>query len=104
MPPNAHPPSPLALRLATLLFPPLGLLLLWRSSLKLGRKILGTIGIALFSVLYAGLLVFLLIRYTGLEIEWRGGYVPVLTYRKTLPDYAAVERQRAMQTRTQSGL
>jgi outer membrane protein assembly factor BamB len=102
MPHHTKPSSPLALRLATLLFPPLGLLLLWRSRLKLGRKIVGTIGIALFSVLYAGLVVFLLIRYSGLEVEWRGGYVPVLTYRKTAPDYSAVERHRAMQTKAPS--
>ena len=90
-------PSPFrhSLRLATLLFPPLGWLLLWRAPLKLSRRILGTIGIALFSLLYAALVIFLLVRFTGLQIEWRGGYIPALTYRKTGPDYEALEKQRA---------
>jgi len=83
--------------------PPLALMLLWRSCLKLRRKILGTIGIALFSALYAALIVFLLIRFTGLKIEWRG-YVPALTYRKTAPNYAVVERHRAQQTHTRARL
>src|SRR4051794_4036783 len=82
----AHPTSsPLFLRLATLLFPPLGLLLLWRSSQRVTRKLLGTAGILLFSLLYAGLIIFVLIRFTGLEVEWRGGYMPALTYHKASP-------------------
>ena len=89
------------LRLATLLFPPLGLVLLWRAPLKLSRRILGTIGIALFSVLYAGPVIFLLVRFTGLQIEWRGGYKPALTYHKTAPNYEALEKQRALAVEVQ---
>src|SRR5690242_468049 len=85
----------LRLRLATLLFPPLGLVLLWRSSVKVWRKILGTFGILLYLLLYAGVVIWFLVRYTGLEVEWRGGYVPRLTYYKTKPDYDALERDRA---------
>src|SRR5205807_2426538 len=95
MSPDRKPTSPVALRLATLLFPPLGLLLLWRGPFKVGRKILGTFGVLLFSLSYAALVTWLLIRYTGLEVEWRGGYIPRLTYHKTRPDYDALERDRA---------
>src|SRR5215510_9763592 len=83
-----------ALRLATLLFPPLGLFLLWAMPRTLLRKIVGTVGIAFFSVLYAAAIVWLLIRFDGLRVEWRGGYVPALTFHKTLPDYVALESHR----------
>ena len=87
-----------SIRLFSLLFPPLGLLLLWMSSsLKLGRKILGTIGLLFFSVLHAGFIIVLLMVFTGLEIEWRGGYPPSFTYHKTRPDYNALEKSRASQ-------
>jgi outer membrane protein assembly factor BamB len=92
--------SALRLRLVTLLFPPAGLLLLWRSSRSLAAKILGSVGIALLSLFYAGLVIFLLIRLDKLQIEWRGGYPPALTWRKTAPDYAELERNRALQTAT----
>ena len=39
-----------------------------------------------------------LIRFAGLEMEWRGGYVPVVTWNKTKPDFAALERSRNEQT------
>ncbi len=89
------------IRLATLLLPPLGLVMLWRSGeVKLKRKLLGTLGVLLYSILYAALIVFTLLQTTGLEIEWRGGFPPVLTFAKTKPDYAAVEahRERMKQT------
>jgi outer membrane protein assembly factor BamB len=88
-------PSGFRLRLATLLFPPLGLFLLWRSSVKVWRKILGTFGVLFYALLYVGVVTWLLVRFTGLEVEWRGGYVPRLTYHKTKPDYEALERDRA---------
>ena len=94
----------LHLRLVTLLFPPLGLLLLWRSSVKVWRKILGTFGILLYLLLYAGVVIWLLVRFTGLEVEWRGGYVPRLTYYKTRPDYDALERHRAKYKSGTNGL
>jgi outer membrane protein assembly factor BamB len=83
------------IRLATLLLPPLGLVMLWRSGeLKLKRKLLGTLGALLYSILYASLIIFILMQTVGLEIEWRGGFPPVLTFAKTKPDYAAVEAHR----------
>jgi len=50
--------------------------------------------LAVYSILYSGLIILLLVRFTGLQIEWRGGYLPRLTYRKTHPDYDALERDR----------
>jgi outer membrane protein assembly factor BamB len=92
-------PSLHRIRLATLLLPPLGLVMLWRHrEITRRRKILGTLGVVLFSILYAALVVFLLIQFAGLEVEWRGGFPPVLTWSKTKPDYDAVEAHRARQT------
>src|SRR4051794_13251099 len=95
MPETPNPISPVVLRLASLLFPPAGLVLLWRTPRKLSKKVLGTVGILLFALLYSGLLIFLLMQFTGLQIEWRGGYMPAFTYRKTRTDYEAVEQSRA---------
>ncbi len=89
------------LRLATLLLPPLGLILLWRLECAgLGRKILGTLGIALYSLIYLAGVVVVLMQFTPLEIEWRGGFPPVLTFHKTKPDYSLVEAHRSTQTNT----
>ena len=88
-------------RICTLLCPPLGLILLWRArELGLGRKILGTIFIPLYSLLYAAALIALLLRFSTLEIEWRGGFPPVLTWHKTHPDYAALEASRRAPPKT----
>jgi outer membrane protein assembly factor BamB len=96
--PDPTPISPLRLRLATLLFPPYGLLLLWRTPRRLWRKLLGTLGVLLFTILYCALIAFLLVRVGALKIEWRGGYAPALTWRKSEPDYEALERNRASQS------
>ncbi len=93
--PNARPISALRLRLTTLLFPPYGLVLLWQTPRRLVGKLIGTLGILLFSVLYCALIGFLLVKAGALKIEWRGGYAPALTWRKSLPDYDALERNRA---------
>ena len=86
------------IRLVTLLFPPAGLWLLWgHRDLRLGRKILGTLGALLYSLLYAVGIVLLLMQLTSLQVEWRGGFPPVLTFRKTNPDYQAVEAHRRKQ-------
>jgi outer membrane protein assembly factor BamB len=93
-----NPISPLRLRLTTLLFPPLGLVLLWRMPGRLWRKFLGSIFIALFTILYSALVIFILVQVGVLKIEWRGGYAPALTWRKSLPNYDALERHRAEQS------
>lgn len=87
------------IRLATVAFPPLGLVLLWKDAgLSVRRKLLGTVGILLFSLVYAVAIILLLVLFAGLEIEWRGGFPPVLTFEKTNPNYDAVEAHRARQT------
>jgi outer membrane protein assembly factor BamB len=85
----------LALRAGTLLFPPAGLILLWWSAFRPGRKLFGTFFILLYCLPYSALVIWLLMRFTGLEVEWRGGFPPVLTYSKTVPDFGAVEKDRA---------
>jgi len=93
----------IALRLATLVFPPLGLLLLWRGQQTIGKKLLATFGILLFCIPYLALVIFLLIRFTGLQIEWRGGYIPSLTWQPTAPDYDKLEQSRAQQAKLTQG-
>jgi outer membrane protein assembly factor BamB len=39
-----------------------------------------------------------MVRAGALKIEWRGGYAPALTWRKSQPDYEALERNRASQS------
>ena len=90
--------------LATVLFPPLGLFFVWRASRRLRIKLLGTVGVLLGCFLYAAFLVWLLIRSGALEVEWRGGYLPALTFAKTQPDYSALARSRAAQSRALPGL
>jgi outer membrane protein assembly factor BamB len=85
-------------RWSFVLFPPAGLVLLWMSPARILRKVLGTLALLMATMLYAALAIFLLIRFTGLQVEWRGGYIPALTYRKTIPDYEALDRHRAKTT------
>src|SRR5262245_45659605 len=96
--------SPLKrIRIASLLLPTLALVLLWRSrDVGLGRKLFGSVGVLFYSILYAALIVGTLMLVAGLEVEWRGGFPPVLTFRKTKPDYESVEKHRARQTNTPS--
>lgn len=83
-------------RIATLLFPPLGLWLLWRTrGVGLFRKLFGTFGVLLYCIPYAALIIFLMVRTNLVQVEWRGGFPPVLTRHKTVPDYSAVESHRA---------
>src|SRR4051812_3658617 len=101
MPPKS---SAILLRVSTWLLPPLGLLLLWRGTRTIARKLFGTLGILLYCIPYSALVIWLLIRFTGLQVEWRGGFPPVLTYSKTVPNYDAVEKNRAQQTQSPAPL
>ena len=95
---SVKPKVPMRVRLATLLLPPLGLIMLWRSGqVGLFRKLFGTLGVLLYCIVYAALIIWLLMRFTPLEVEWRGGFPPVLTFHKTDPNYDAVEAHRARQ-------
>lgn len=86
------------IRLHTLWCPPLGLWLLWRKpDLSILRKLFGSFGIALYSIVYAAAVIALLLA-AGMEWEFRGGMIPYLTFRKTLPNYEAVEASRRSQT------
>lgn len=86
------------IRLHTLWFPPFGLWLLWRNrELRWPRKVFGTLGIALYSIIYLVTIVGLLML-VGMQWEFRGGTLPYLTFRKTLPNYQAVEASRRTQT------
>jgi outer membrane protein assembly factor BamB len=86
-----------AIRVAGYLLPPLGLILLWRSSLVgWGRKVFGSIFLLIFTLLYLCAATAFLYYVMGIDlIEWRGGYTPVLTLSKTLPNYAKLEEDRA---------
>ena len=100
MPPDLKPPAPFAARLAkhllaTLVFPPLGFLRLWRSSRGVLLKLFTSFGIALYCLPYAGLIIFLLVKVTGMKVEWRGGFGPSFTWHKTVPNYEAVEADRS---------
>lgn len=87
------------IRLHTLWLPPLGLWLLWcNRDLRWPRKLLGTIGIALYSIIYSVIVVGLLML-AGMQWEFRGGTLPYLTFRKTLPNYDALEASRRTQTK-----
>jgi len=95
VPEDDKPKSSAVSLVAAILFPPYGLFLLWRSRRPRGKKILGTLAILFYGILYSAGIVLLLIRFAALEVEWRGGYVPVLTWHKTKPDFDALERSRA---------
>lgn len=87
------------IRLHTLWLPPLGLWLLWRNSeIRWLRKIVGTIFIAFYSVLYAAAVIAVLLAI-GMKWEFRGGMIPYLTFRKTLPNYDALEASRRTQSK-----
>jgi outer membrane protein assembly factor BamB len=87
--------SPAGMRVASIIFPPAGLFLLWTSARKFGAKVLGTVGLLLFSLLYVAAIIALLLLFTDVQVEWRGGYIPALTRHKTGPNYDALEQNRA---------
>jgi outer membrane protein assembly factor BamB len=83
------------------LFPPLGIFLVWKNSaLALRTRVQATVGLLLYSLIYATGVIVLLITFTGLELEWQGGFPPVLTFSKTKPNYDAVEKHRAAHGRS----
>jgi outer membrane protein assembly factor BamB len=81
-----------------LLFPPAAFVLLWREQgTGLARKLWRSVWLGLYSLCYAVLIILLLMQFAGLELEWRGGFPPVLTFSKAKPDYDALEVHRAGQ-------
>ena len=83
--------------LPALLFPPAGLWILWRSRRPLFRRFLASLAIVIYAPLYAAAVVAVLHYAFGLTYEFRGGYIPRLTFWRTIPDYQAVEKNRAAQ-------
>jgi outer membrane protein assembly factor BamB len=90
-----------AVRIATFILPPLALVLLWCSKeIRLRTKILGTIYLPIFSIVYvAAILAILYFQFHIDVVEWRGGYIPAVTLHKTLPDYARLEASRSQQSK-----
>ena len=88
-----RPAAERRLRLITLAFPLAGLWLLWRGAATPGRKLLGTLGIALFSLVYVAAILFLLHKFAGLRFEMQGRPIPIPTWQVT--DYARLEEARA---------
>lgn len=84
------------IRLAALLFPPAGLLLLWTArGISIARKLFASLAIGLYTPIYLTLVLAVLWKFFGLEYEFRGGFFPHFTWRKTVPDYDALEASRA---------
>jgi outer membrane protein assembly factor BamB len=86
-----------ALRVVTLFCPPVALLLLWVSPHPTRReRILGSIAVPLFSILYLSLVLWVLdLLFEVRFYEWRGGYLPSITLSPTATDHDAVESHRA---------
>ena len=88
-------------RLAALLFPPAGLIVLWKTrGISIARKLFASVAILLYAVVYLILVLAVMWKFFGLQYEFRGGMFPHFTWRKTLPDYEALEASRAGQKTT----
>jgi outer membrane protein assembly factor BamB len=85
--------------LAGLFLLPGALFLLRRGRPNSFKRILSGVASVLFVGVCASFVILLLIRFGGLEMEWRGGYVPSLTWKKTRPDFFALDRSRAQQAK-----
>src|SRR5689334_16765063 len=85
-----------ALLLSSILFPPLGLVLVWmRPSTRLSRRILNSIYITVLAFFY-------LHQFAGLQIERDGtGIWPMFSFQKSGDaHYAELERNRTRQAQT----
>ena len=87
-----------SVRWAGFLCPPAGMVLSWTTAgLNVWKRLLATVFLLLYALPYTALIVFLLWKFTPMEVEWRGGFPPVLTFSKTLPDYERLEAHRQAQ-------
>jgi hypothetical protein len=92
------------IRRLSMIFPPAGAVALWLSP-EVGwlTKLLGTLWIVFFGLLYCVFLIALvlwgLVSRNYLKVEWRGGWGPSFTSTPTLPDYVALEAHRAKAAR-----
>jgi outer membrane protein assembly factor BamB len=79
---------------------PLIIFLLRRGKRTWFKRSLGCTAIFFLMVVYTAFVLLFLIHIDVLEMEWRGGYVPIVTRHKTKADFAALERSRAEQAKT----
>src|SRR5260221_3808972 len=94
---GAKSQSLMSVRLVTWLFPPAGMVLLWRRPLGIWRKLFGTLGIVLYCVPYLAFMLWFSWRFLGLKFEMRGTPVPIPTFWPTVPNFAKLEASRAQQ-------
>ncbi|HUQ94640.1 MAG TPA: PQQ-binding-like beta-propeller repeat protein [Bryobacteraceae bacterium] len=83
--------SPAALWISALLFPPLGLFVLWTRTAGIARKLLGTLAVLAIAMIH--------LKYIyGLRIELSGnGMTPIFTFRSPEKHFAELEKSRAVQ-------
>lgn len=86
-------------RLATFLFPPLGLILLMAGRPSLGKFLGGLIFIGLYAIVYTVALVFILIKAEILHPEFGGSGLPHLTRHPARTDFDSLEKHRNAQTK-----
>lgn len=85
-------------RVLALVAPPVGFLLLWTTpGYRLWQKILGSVGLGLYTVLYAGLIIGIGMESGWWEVEWRGGDYPVIVSRRSGPNPDLLEAHRKAQ-------
>jgi outer membrane protein assembly factor BamB len=102
---TAHPPSQKRSLLLHLLFPPAWLAAVWTNARRgFAGKLAATFGVLAWTGFYLAAVTGLLVWINVLHIEWRGGFPPVLTFAKTVPDYEALERDRARHASATTGL
>ena len=79
-----------------MLFPPLGILLVW---LEFGRgmtfRLVNTLWAACYGLVYLVIVGVALHQAGMLELEWRGGSLPTPTFDSAGPDYEAIDQHRA---------
>lgn len=85
-------------RLATLLFPPAGIVLLLKSRQSPLQKVIGLAFIGFYSILYVVGLIFLMVKTEFLHVEWPGSGLPSLTRRLAVTDFDLLEKHRSGQT------
>ena len=78
---------------------PVFFLLLRKGKRTRTKRFFGAVAGLLYVLNCAAIVMFLMIQYGSLELEWRGGYVPMPTWTKTKTDMDAVIRSRAEQAK-----
>ena len=78
---------------------PVFLLVLRKGKRTRAKLFFSAASVLLFLLNGTAIVMFLMIQYGSLELEWRGGYVPMPTWKKTKTDMDAVIRSRAEQAK-----